>query len=546
MESPDPYAAVAFQQGPLHDGRSVDPSFTGPLTEAWSVTLHGTVSYPLIADGIVYALYSDPRRLGRSVVALSARSGEVVWGPRVVGGYTESTSAFAFDAGRVFVMSDSGGLMALDATTGHVAWNIDLPSQRYFDGPPTARDGVVYVVGSGSGGTLFAVDQGSGNVLWTADLATGSASSPTVSDNGIFLSFACERIYRFALDGAPVWSRHGPCSGGGGSTSVLHDGRLHVRGFYVGRPMAVVDALTASDLAFAAVTSWTTPAFDDTHMVAVANGHLTVHDARSGVELWRAPTNDNTTPPLIVNGYVVEGRADGTIDMRDVETGALVWRGKARGPIPQVIEGADAPLRGMAQGDGVLAVPAGSTLTVFEPAGDTTVRLEGPAAGSSVGPGARFVFSSGVRHARYVCTVDGVDRECTSPWSPAGLGDGSHTLGVRVAYATVGAVSTRFTLDATSPKVSVAPFSSAVIHTSTTRARWSAIDRGTGVKAYQVRVGRAPVGKPIRSWKVRARSQATSATFSVPRATRLCVSVRAGDLVGNWSGWSSPRCVNRA
>ncbi|WP_245528095.1 outer membrane protein assembly factor BamB family protein [Cellulomonas gilvus] len=510
----------------------------------------GTIGYPLIAEGLVFAMSADPAGRGRSVVALSAETGERVWGPLVIGGWTTGPSSFAYDAGQVFILGELGRIVAVDAVTGEVNWDLTLDLPSGVNAPVTARDGVVYVGARGYLGNLLALDEQTGEILWTAYQGTGDTSSPTVSADGVYVSYACKETYKFALDGSLIWRRPGSCTGGGGMTTVLHGDRLYVRSPDTWEWPSILDAATGAELELATFSGWAPPAFDDSHMITVAGGLLTAYDLRSGSDrligdpLWQAAEDDYTVPPLVVNGYVVGGRSDGTVDMRDIETGALVWRGSAGGPIPLSIEWGQAVM-GMAQGDGVLAVPAGSTLTVFEPAGDTTVRLEGPAAGSSVGPGVRFVFSSGVRHARYVCTVDGVDRECTSPWSPAGLGDGSHTLGVRVAYATVGAVSTRFTLDATSPKVSVAPFSSAVIHTSTTRARWSAIDRGTGVKAYQVRVGRAPVGKPIRSWKVRARSQATSATFSVPRATRLCVSVRAGDLVGNWSGWSSPRCVNR-
>ncbi|WP_444661976.1 outer membrane protein assembly factor BamB family protein [Cellulomonas sp. CW35] len=131
--APDSYPAVTFQQNARHDGHSQDPAFRGPLSQAWSVQLIGEVAYPLVADGLVFAMSDDKYERGRSVTALSASDGHVVWGPQLVGGVTGGASSFSYDAGRIFVTNDRGGMMALDARTGALQWNVELPFQHVFD-----------------------------------------------------------------------------------------------------------------------------------------------------------------------------------------------------------------------------------------------------------------------------------------------------------------------------------------------------------------------------------------------------------------------------
>ncbi len=543
--APDSYPAVTFQQNARHDGHSQDPAFRGPLSQAWSVQLIGEVAYPLIADGLVFAMSDDKYERGRSVTALSASDGHVVWGPQLVGGVTGGESSFSYDAGRIFVTNDRGGMMALDARTGALQWNVELPFQHVFDTPPAARDGVVYVVGTGSGGIMYAVDQDTGRIIWMAAVDVGGSSAPALDDEGIYVSSACKVTYKLAFDGSVTWVHSGKCTGGGGTTPVLHDGRVYVRDLDVTAWPSILDAATGSELEIATYQAWTTPAFDQTHMVTVAGGLLTVRDARSGEPLWQAPGTDHVTPPLVVNGYVLEGRRDGKVDMRDVRTGALVWRGKAPSTMRFIAEWAAPPRLGMAQGDGILAVPAGSTLTVFRPVSDPAVTITGAASGAIVNRDALYRFTSSEPHPQFVCSVDGVEKSCTSPWSPRGLPDGPHSLEVRLAYATAGAARVRFTYDGTAP-VPRASFPTSVIRGPETEARWAATDRGTGVKSFQVRVARSRVGQPLSAWKVLSPTSKKTRTFSVARSNRVCISVRAADRAGNWSAWTKTTCVRRA
>lgn len=202
----------------------------------------------------------------------------------------------------------------------------------------------------------------------------GDSSSPAVDADGVYVSYACEQAYRFDLAGALVWHHTTDCEGGGGRTPVLHDGRVYIRDD-AGKPPAVLDAASGDQ-----VTSYAAgpaPAFDGQHMATVSAGVLTVSDTASGDPLWHAGA-DAVTAPLIANGYVIEGRANGLVEARHVQNGELVWSGFAGDVLTPPDEHNALTLTGLAEGDGALVVPAGSTLTVFAPAVDTvapSVRL---------------------------------------------------------------------------------------------------------------------------------------------------------------------------
>jgi outer membrane protein assembly factor BamB len=531
----DPFAAVAYQHDPVHDGDSPDPAFVAPLTKAWSTTFDDTVGYPLIADGRVFVTVG-----GNRVEALSAATGEVLWGPTPIG--TIGTGAIAYDAGRVFAVDFDGNVTALDATTGAVDWTTQLAPQIFFTSPPTAVDGTVYIGGEGR---LYALDETSGTTTWTAAVQNGDHSSPAVDSTGVYVSYACEQAYRFALDGTLVWHHETDCGGGGGRTPVLHGGKLYVRDDAAKTP-AVLDAGTGG--ALSSYDADPAPAFDGGTMATVSGGVLTVSSLATGAAVWHTTSADNVTAPLIANGYVVEGRSDGTVEARQVQDGHLAWAGNVGTALTRPDEhNVSPPLTGLAEGDGALVVPAGATLTVFVPAGDTHVDITGGPEPLAVGgPEATFSFTSQVQNAEYVCTLDDVAASCTSPVTYRGLDDGTHQFSVSVAYATGGAASRAFVVDTVAPTVRMNRFVPLTTRLGTATAHWSATDTRSGVQAFQLRVRQAPFGSRLPSWIVQPVTSAGSAVLHVHRRSRLCASVRAEDGTGNWSGWSAAQCVRRA
>ena len=90
---------------------------------------------------------------------------------------------------------------------------------------------------TGVGGTLYAVDTAGGAIDWTGSVENGDHSSPVVTDDGVYVSYACDVSYKFdPTTGADLWTHTTGCEGGGGSTSVLHGSSLYVRGEATSHP----------------------------------------------------------------------------------------------------------------------------------------------------------------------------------------------------------------------------------------------------------------------------------------------------------------------
>jgi outer membrane protein assembly factor BamB len=149
--------ATAYQLNPAHDGYQT-ASLATPLTQAWSVTLPGPVSYPLIVNGTVYVTARNAGT-GTSLYAINQATGTTVWSRQLGGSYW--WSALAYDAGQVFTINNGGLLSAFDAASGQTNWATSLPGYD-FTSAPTAANGDVYVGGSGA---LYAVTQTTGQVV---------------------------------------------------------------------------------------------------------------------------------------------------------------------------------------------------------------------------------------------------------------------------------------------------------------------------------------------------------------------------------------------
>jgi outer membrane protein assembly factor BamB len=356
-----PVEAVAYQIGISHDGFSGDASIAAPLNLHWTRDLSGSVSYPLIADGKVFiTVVSTPGgEYGTTLYALDQATGATLWSQPISGTYYWSNAAY--DSGRVFVVNFDGLLRAFDATTGAVAWSIQLPGQYAFSSPPTADNGVVYVGGAGSGGTLYAVSETDGSVLWTNSVANGDNSSPALSDTDVFVSYACGLVYGFdRATGARRWLNDGPCSGGGGKTSVYHDDRVYSRDFFGNE---IIDAGTGATVG--TFESATAPAFAGKTGVYLAGGTLR---AVSGKRTLWTFTGDGglTTAPIIVQSTVFVGSSSGQLYGLDLVKGRVVWStnvGAAiAGPDEQNVS---QPLTGLGAGQGLLVVPAGNRLSAY-------------------------------------------------------------------------------------------------------------------------------------------------------------------------------------
>jgi outer membrane protein assembly factor BamB len=362
--APDPAvpgadAAVAYQIGVSHDGYSPDTSIAPPLTSEWSDKFAGGVSYPLIADGKVFVTVADSGgSYGTTLYALSPATGATAWSQPISGTYNFSNAAY--DSGQVFVLNFDGLLRAFNAATGTLSWSVQLPGQSAFYSPPTAAGGLVYVSGSGYGGTTYAVSETSGAVVWSQEVGNPELAGPALSGKSVFTADSCGLVYAYALaTGQQQWVSNSSCQAGA-ATPVFHNAQVYAR---IGSGNRILDAGTGQRVGtFKANPA---PAFDG--QVGLFLNHSKLTASSGGTTDWTF-TGDGglDTAPIAVAGTAYVGSSSGMLYGLDINTGAVVWSTNVGTAIPAPNDGSTAaPLNGLSAGHGLLIVPAGDQLTAY-------------------------------------------------------------------------------------------------------------------------------------------------------------------------------------
>jgi outer membrane protein assembly factor BamB len=361
-----------YQNDATHTGSVTTDNLTPPLRQRWSVDFGESISYPLIADGKVFVTVRNASS-GTTLYALDTTFGGLIWSFDLSGSFR--WSGLCYENGRVFAVNGSGLLRAFDGTSGAAIWQVQLPDQFVFSAPPTVSQGVIYVGGAGSGGTLYAVDATSGAVLWTMPVLNGDTSSPAVTNDGVFVSYSCQNVYKFdPATGAQIWHVDSGCSGGGGTTPVLYNGRLYVRDI-------LSDAIFDSDTGqiIGSFNAKNTPVFsgdrgfflNGPHVLGTF-GTLQARDVNTNLVLWSFNGDGFLQSAiLVVNDYVYVGSAQGNLYAVNSVTGQQAWVTNTGDSIPYVDEfNLSQPLTGFAAGEGLLVVPTSTKLIAYE--GDTT------------------------------------------------------------------------------------------------------------------------------------------------------------------------------
>lgn len=359
--------AVAYQIDVAHDGNLTGDTLAPPLSQKWTRTdLGGTVSYPLIAGGMVFVTVAAPYGSTSSptkwLYALDEQTGATVWSRQLDGTYQFLNAAY--DNGAVFVVNFDGLVSAFDASSGASLWSATMPGQYAFTSPPTAANGVLYVLGAGSGGTLYAINETSGRLIWQrSGLDTGDHSSPALGGSSLFVSDVCD-AYAFAqADGSPIWATNYGCSGGGGKTVVYSNNRVYARNVGVPGTNHVLDAGTGGGVGtFSSVSA---PAFSGSTGFFLSGGTLQAADG-SGAVLWSfAGDGGLDTAPIVVNGDVYEGSSSGMLYAVDANTGQSVWSTNVGAGILAPDEHNAVLTTGLGAGEGLLVVPAGTQVSAF-------------------------------------------------------------------------------------------------------------------------------------------------------------------------------------
>src|SRR6185369_2633931 len=295
-----PQQARNFQIDATHTGSTSVDRLIPPLKARWTVNFGQNISYPVIADGRVFVSVNNGTFQGTTLFALDATNGAVIWSFALGG--SSQFSASCYENGRLFTVNGSGMLRAFDGATGSQIWSVQLPGQFAFSTAPSVYQGVIYLSGAGSGGTVYAVNASSGALLWTARVANGDYSSPAVTDDGVYVSYSCPNVYKLnPASGAEIWHYAPGCSGGGGKTPALYNGRLYVRDF----TDVIFDSQTGSIIGN--FNAKNTPAFSGNRGFFLNGSHifgtfgtLEARDVNTNSVLWNFSGDGSLQSALLV------------------------------------------------------------------------------------------------------------------------------------------------------------------------------------------------------------------------------------------------------
>src|SRR5262249_3275940 len=122
------------------------------LAWAWTQEPGNQEAAPLVHNGVMYLAQSN-----NVVHALNARTGDMPWGyrhplPKLQGTYVKrqlirARNSIALYQDKVYLATGDARLVALDARTGKVAWNVVVadynPGYNYTSGPLVAKGKVI-------------------------------------------------------------------------------------------------------------------------------------------------------------------------------------------------------------------------------------------------------------------------------------------------------------------------------------------------------------------------------------------------------------------
>lgn len=144
-----------------------------------------------VADGRIYTTGKFGRR--GAVMALD-RDGKRLWTTEYGevhdgNGYPGTRTTPTYDDGMLYIMTSLGKAVALDAESGEIRWQRELPSRNITWGisesPLVVGQMVIFTPG-GEAGTLLALDKKTGRTRWamTALLERSAYCSPRLFDDG--------------------------------------------------------------------------------------------------------------------------------------------------------------------------------------------------------------------------------------------------------------------------------------------------------------------------------------------------------------------------
>lgn len=340
---------------------------SGQLQRAWSANIGAgsssrmpLVARPVVADGRVYALDTRNR-----LSAYSVQDGKQLWAvdARKIGEKESGIAGgVAFSGGVLYVSAGFNEIVAVNPANGEIYWRtpIDSPSRS----APTINEGRVFVVTQTN--TLTALDAKSGTVLWDYSGLEGSASlvggaSPAAEGGLVVPAFTSGEIYALRIEnGSLAWSdnlasmlRLGGLSGIADISGypVIDKGLVFAIS-YAGR-MVAIDASTGMRIWTREIGGSDTPwVAGNSVFVITTQGELVSLARETGAIRWVTQMRQYDNPekrsgriiwsgPVLAGGRLIVTGTGGRVAEIDPNTGKLTaqWSAGKNLTIPPIVAG---------------------------------------------------------------------------------------------------------------------------------------------------------------------------------------------------------------
>ncbi|HAA44993.1 MAG: pyrrolo-quinoline quinone [Halomonas sp. 54_146] len=270
------------------------------------------------------------------VMALNANSGQVEW---EIDLDTPISSALTAVAGQLYFATGNGEVIALNQRDGSENWRSRVSSQVLAAPQPNQQLLVVQSVD----GRVTALDRATGQERWVytssqPSLTLRGTGTPMVIDPVSFIGSANGRLA--TLDnrsGQPLWELQIAMPSGrsevdrlvdlSGQATLSPDGRLFVTSY--NGPVVALEATQGNVLWEANLSSRHTPILVGNLLFVVTdNSEVVALDANSGREIWRNDDLEDRwlTAPAFADGRLVFGDFEGYLHLIDAREGDLVGR----------------------------------------------------------------------------------------------------------------------------------------------------------------------------------------------------------------------------
>lgn len=337
---------------PAHDGISPS-SLKAPLKMAWVNNIGANIfmTSPIVHKGNVYTATVDENLRGEAFVcALNGSNGSILWK------YPTRNSVkntIAIDGDLVFAQDTVGFLYAINAKTGKLAWEKQLPVKglpALIEGL-VAADGVIY---AGTGKGLCAFNAKNGDLLWQNkgwEQREGTTSTLTLAEGILIGSAQWGGLYaNDAKTGSQLWGDSNDGLRHRASSATIRDGILYIisdKSFFM-LEAKTGKVLKRKEMPFS-LDATSTPLATGKHIIfGSAQSGLVALDGETLEVSWQFHTNDALiytapytrkpsstieTSPVLSGDTVYVTASDGCIYALSEKTGEMLWKHETGAPI---------------------------------------------------------------------------------------------------------------------------------------------------------------------------------------------------------------------